>query len=204
MDQQALTEKAKYDLLWSKYPSYRDCSPGEIFAPLFLQFFKEELRKGETLIDFGSGTGRSINPFISSGLNVIMVDFSPHALDEEIRHFIHLCPDRASFVEACLWDLPDSLKPSDWIYCCDVLEHIPEQQIEAVLRGMAARMKKGGYFTICLQEDLSGKQLSLSLHLTVKDKEWWKRKLSCHFTILKEEPILEGLYYHCVLGAVKQ
>lgn len=200
MDNQALSERAKYDLIWSQYPSYRDCSPGEVFAPFFLQFFQTEICSSQSVIDFGCGTGRACHAFIAQNLNVTLVDFSSEALDEEIRNLLHLCPQMVAFVQACLWDLPKTLKSAEWIYCCDVLEHIPEERIDQVLKGISSRMKKGGYLSICLQEDLSGKQLGFPLHLTVKNKEWWQKKLSRYFSLLKEDPILEGMNYNCLIG----
>ncbi|HSX04780.1 MAG TPA: class I SAM-dependent methyltransferase [Rhabdochlamydiaceae bacterium] len=203
MDEQTLKERAKYDLIWSQYPSYRDCSPGEVFTSFFLQYFEKEIEEGQTLIDFGSGTGRACRAFLAKNLKVSLVDFSSYALDEEIQHLTTLCPDIVSFTEACLWKLPKNLLSADWIYCCDVLEHIPTNRIDQVLKGMASRMKKGGYLSICLQEDLSGKQLGFPLHLTIKDKHWWLQRLSRYFTVLKEEPILEGINLNCLIGPLK-
>ncbi len=193
-------EKAKYDLIWSQYPSYRDCSPGEVFASYFLRYFSAEFKNGQTIIDFGCGTGRVSKSFIAKNLNVKLIDLSPHALDEQITHLVHLCPECISFTEACLWELPETLQIADWIYCCDVLEHIPPKKVNQVLKGMSERTKRGGYLSICLQEDLSGKQLGFPLHLTIKDRNWWLKKLSRYFTILKEDPILEGLNLNCLIG----
>ncbi len=200
MDPEALKEQAKYDLIWSQCPSYRDCSPGEMFASFFLKHF--QVRAEQTIIDFGCGTGRACHAFLAHNLNIILVDFSPHALDEQIRHLMALCPDRLTFIQACLWQLPKSLRRADWIYCCDVLEHIPENRIDQVLQGMAHKMQKGGYLSICLQEDLAGKHFGFPLHLTVKDKEWWLAKLSHHFTIAKTSSVQEGLYLNvCIENA---
>ncbi len=200
MEKELVKEKAKYDLIWSQYPSYRDCSPGEVFAPFFLRYFSSELKPVQSIIDFGCGTGRAANAFIAQHLDVRLVDFSPHCLDEQISALVHLCPESLSFTEACLWKLPETLKAAEWIYCCDVLEHIPQRRINQVLKGMAERMKLGGYLSICLQEDLSGKQLGFPLHLTVKDRTWWLKKLSNYFTVLKEDPILEGINLNCLIG----
>ncbi len=200
MDPELLQERAKYDLIWSQYPSYRDCSPGEIFSAFFLRYFEAQIQAGQSLIDFGCGTGRASRPFLEKGLQVVLVDFSSYALDEQIGNLAALIPDQLLFVQACLWKLPKRLSSADWIYCCDVLEHIPEKRIDAVLKGMASRMKKGGYLSICLQEDLSGKQLGFPLHLTVRDRVWWLEKLSRYFSVLKEEPLLEALNLNCLIG----
>jgi len=197
MDKHALNEKAKYDLVWRDYPSYRDCSLGEAFASFFFESFKGEIRAGQTLIDFGCGTARVAKDFLVKGLNVTLVDISPYSLDEEMRNLIHLFTNQICFVQACLWQLPASLKSAYWIYCCDVLEHISEEYIDPVLEAMAKRMRFGGYFSICLQEDLSGQKLNRPLHLTVREKPWWEKKLSKYFAIVGEDIIADGLYYNC-------
>lgn len=196
-DEQSLQEKKKYDIIWREYPKYRECSPGEDFVSFFFEGFQSELRPGQTLIDFGCGTARVANDFISKGLHVTLVDISRYSLDEQIRHLLKLFSHQLHFVQACLWQLPSSLKPGSWIYCCDVLEHLPESHIDTVLKEMEKRMKKGGYFSICLQEDLTGKKLGHSLHLTIKDKSWWEEKLQKFFTIAGEDFVAKDLYFNC-------
>jgi SAM-dependent methyltransferase len=193
MDDVALEEKRKYDLLWTKVPGYRDVSPGQDLAPLFLALVKKELDGGQTLIDFGCGTGRAAKEFLIHDLRVQLVDISPECLDQEIQFLLHV-DERLQFHEACLWDLPKEIKSAPWLFCCDVLEHIPENRIDAVLKNMALRMENKGLFSICMKEEHCRGQLEFPLHLTVRPLEWWHEQLGNHFEILAEKSIEEGLY----------
>lgn len=196
MESRAQTEKTKYDVIWREYPNYRDCSPGEMFAPLFFDGFKNELRAGQTIIDFGCGTARVAKEFLSKGLNVTLVDISPYCLDEEIRHMLTLLSNQIHFQQGCLWQLPEQLKSAYWIYCCDVLEHIPEDQIDRCLEEISKRMRFGGYFSICLKEDLTGKKIGEQLHLTIKSKQWWEKTLSKYFNIVGEDAFADDVYFN--------
>lgn len=197
MDRNIRREKDKYDVIWRDYPTYRDCSPGEAFAPFFFDGFKGEIRAGQTIIDFGCGTARVAKEFIAKGLNVTLVDISPYCLDEEIRNLLPLFSNQIHFHQGCLWSLPKSIKSSYWMYCCDVLEHIPEEYIETCLDQIAKRTRFGGYFSICLKEDLAGKKLGHPLHLTVKEKDWWEEKINKHFTIIGQDAVADDLYFNC-------
>jgi len=197
MESEALREQAKYDVIWRELPSYRDCSPGEIFASYFFDGFKGKMRPGQTIIDFGCGTARVAKSFLAKGLNVTLVDISPYSLDEEVRNALKLFSQQIEFVQACLWQLPPSLKSAYWIYCCDVLEHIPEEKVDEVLAAIAERMRFGGYFSICLKEDLVGKEIGLPLHLTVKERGWWEERISKYFMIASEDVLSKGLYFNC-------
>ena len=197
MDEKTALEKKKYDVMWRDFPSYRDCSPGEMFAQFFFDGFKGEIRSGQTLIDFGCGTARVAKDFLARGLNTTLVDISPYCLDEEVRNLLPLFSNQIRFIQGCLWQLPESLKSAYWIYCCDVLEHIPEDMVDKVLAEMAARMRFGGYFSICLKNDLCGKQLGRPLHLTVKSKSWWEKRILQHFSICREDAIADDLYFNC-------
>ncbi len=196
METRDQTEKTKYDVIWRDYPQYRDCSPGELFVPFFFDGFKNELRAGQTIIDFGCGTARVAKQFLGKGLNVHLVDISPYCLDEEIRHILTLLSSQIHFHQGCLWQLPEDLKSTYWIYCCDVLEHIPEDYVEKCLEQIAKRMRFGGYFSICMQEDLTGKKLGHPLHLTIKDKDWWETKISKYFKIVGEDAFADDLYFN--------
>lgn len=193
MDLEAQEEKHKYDLLWTKVTGYRTLSPGEDLAPLFLALIKKEVETGERLIDFGSGSGRAAKEFALQELHVDLVDISPFSLDPEIE-LLRKIDKRIQFYEACLWDLPENLKEAPWIFCCDVMEHIPEKKIDCVLQNMARLMQKKGFFSICMKEEQCRGQLDFDLHLTVKPMQWWKEKLQQHFHVGWDMGLENGEY----------
>jgi SAM-dependent methyltransferase len=198
MDKIALREKKKYDLLWKENPDYRILSPGEEFFSHFADTFSQEIKEGDLLIDFGCGCARVAKKFLEIGLQVLLVDFSPHCLDAEVAFLLNLFANQLQFQEACLWDLPKDIPVAEWIYCCDVLEHIPESHVDKVLLGMAERTEKGGYLSICLEEDSFGKKVGEPLHLTIKERDWWRKKISSYWRIEKEFVTLDCYYNCCV------
>src|SRR5579872_4107618 len=141
LDPLYLKEKQKYTHLWRSVPEYREASAADHLAPACLAYFSKKILFGQRIIDFGCGAGRSAIPFLVKGLQVILVDFAETCLDAEI--FLHTASKKAQFWEACLWNLPPELPAADWVVCFDVLEHVPEEKIDAALRGMAQRMKQG-------------------------------------------------------------
>lgn len=86
-----------------------------------------------------------------------------------------------SIVEGCLWDHPP-LDRVDWIFCCDVMEHLPPEKVGLVLDRIFKECRKGGYFQIHHREDrwigASGKMHDL--HLTIRPLGWWTSKLIEH------------------------
>lgn len=200
MDKCALAEKKKYDAIWKGLPVYREISPGELFAPRFFEGFKGKIRPGQTLIDFGCGTARVTKEFVAKGLNVSLVDISRYCLDDEIRGLMDKSPSQVRFLQACLWQLPETLKSAHWAFCCDVMEHLPEEMVDEVLKGIAKRMRHGGYFNICLKPDLAGQFIGQPLHLTVKEASWWREKMKSFFTIVSDSELFDGLYYSALVS----
>ncbi len=175
-------EKRKYELMW-KENSYRVVSPGYNATLHFFEHFKGKIALGDSLIDFGCGTGAAASVFLPLGLQVQLVDIASNCLDEQILHLMRLLPGQIIFHESTLWDLSQDIAKADWIYCCDVLEHIPEMYIDAALSQMAEKCKKGGFFQIALQEEPFGDLIDMQLHLTLQPKEWWIQKLQTFFSI---------------------
>ena len=162
------SEQEKYVKMWEN-PDYRKVAPGEQLTDFFQLSCKPEA--GSRIIDFGCGTGRAAVALKEAGFNVSGVDFAPNCLDlsSNIPLSIHN-----------LWDLPESIS-CDWGYCCDVMEHIPPDKIDAVLTSLSKACKKGCFFNISMQPDFFSLGSSDKLHLTVMPVEWWITMLEKHF-----------------------
>ncbi len=192
-----LEEKEKYARMW-QYPAYRQVSPGNNLAMIFLYHFRAAMQEGETIADFGCGTGRASHIFLERGLNVNLIDIAPNCLDGEIQALTLLVPHRITFTEACLWELPENLEPTDWLYCCDVMEHLPEEYVPKTLENLARMNRKAGCFQIFLEDDTAfGGIIQDKLHLTIKPKEWWVEQLSKYWDIQAFGPELPGLRFSC-------
>lgn len=175
-------EKQKYEKIWA-HSKYRDFSPGLEATALFIEHFKKKIKRGDSIIDFGCGTGSASSFFFFQGFSVQMVDIAANCLNANIENLIALSFGRLQFIKACLWSLPQRLSKADWIYCCDVLEHLPEEYIDVVLSQMAKRTQKGGFLQIYLQEDLFGTLINDKLHLTVRPMNWWLKKIGIYWEI---------------------
>lgn len=165
-------ETAKYQDIWDR-GNYRTVSPGELSAAN--AFTLCNMSRGNTLTDYGAGTGRALSVFNGKGIESIAVDLV-NALEVEVPFYC-----------APLWCLPDELPITDWLYCVDVMEHLPPTKIDPALRQIEQKTVLGGYFQIAhFEDDWHGHKC----HLTVKDKHWWLNKLNEFFNVvyIEDEP----------------
>ena len=165
----AETEREKYELMW-EFDSYRYSSPGEHLVGVFLE--RMGAIPGDSVIDFGCGPGRATQKLQDAGLKVLGIDIAANCLDPDVS-----VPLRVE----CLWDFPDDIEVADWGYCCDVMEHIPPDKVDATLKGIRDRTKEGVFFNIAFQHDTHGEAVGKRLHLTVHSKGWWENKLREHW-----------------------
>lgn len=160
-----MNEREKYEKAWES-SQYRKYSPGErIFDKIANQLEPEE---GDTLIDFGCGTGRAAQKFADMGLEVTGVDIAENALDEGVS---------IEFIQADITDesLPISAK---FGVCTDVMEHIPTALVDSFLAEMHNAVEDKAFFQIAMFPDGFGRRLGLGpLHLTVADQKFWDEKL---------------------------
>jgi hypothetical protein len=81
-------------------------------------------------------------------------------------------------------------KSVDLIICTDVLEHIPENEIENTLTLIGDRGKMV-YFQIALFQHGGRFDDGSPLHITVKPREWWREQLKKHFHVLQDLPVFK-------------
>lgn len=152
-------EREKYRKVWD-IPQYSDYSPGEHLVEIAITYLG--MKQG-TLIDYGCGTGRATKKFQDLGYAAMGVDFASNCLQTDVP-----------FRNACLWDLPPM--SSDWAFCSDVMEHIPEEKVEVVFEAIRNRTLKGAFFQVHTANDGFGARVDEVLHLTVRPGEWWKEQ----------------------------
>ena len=155
-----IPDQDKYLAMWD-IPEYRAYSPGENAVDLFLEVVKPSGMVG----DFGCGTGRGgLGISQKSDCSVYLIDFAENCRDEE-----------AKFLPFYQRDLSKSIGlVFDYGYCCDVMEHIPTEDVETVIKNIMECCQKGAFFQISTVDDKMGVLIGQHLHLTVKPPEWWR------------------------------
>jgi 2-polyprenyl-3-methyl-5-hydroxy-6-metoxy-1,4-benzoquinol methylase len=136
------------------------------------------MRAGESVTDFGCGTGRAARVFQRHGLRVLAVDHAANCLDKGIPVPLEI---------ACLWDLPPH-PVTDHGFCADVMEHVPPEHVEATLAGIARRVSRAAFFKISTVPDGCGKLIGETLHLTVRPAGWWLETVGRHFRVRAATP----------------
>jgi hypothetical protein len=121
--------------------------------------------KPKTVLDFGCGQSRLFEKIEALGSTVTRYD---PAIPEIST------PPTGSF---------------DLVLNIDVMEHLPEDEIDPTLSRIAAHSDHALFIidTIPAKTTLPDGQ---NAHLTVKPPEWWQRKLADHF------PVVEPIFCH--------
>ena len=170
-------EQLKYASVWG-HPSgrYRKFSPGAFEATAACDWFFDQFpgHVNASVTDYGCGAGAAI-PFLAMNFD--------HVSAVDIVDVTGAGPrSKVSFHKAPLWDLPNSLWRSDFAFCCDVLEHIPQEKLNLSIAAIANKTKLAGWIRVGTLPDNLGRELiGASLHLTVEGHDWWKSKLQSFF-----------------------
>jgi 2-polyprenyl-3-methyl-5-hydroxy-6-metoxy-1,4-benzoquinol methylase len=173
-------ERATYEQVWTTVDTYGAMSPGVVYLPIFLDLVgAPPPRMGATVLDAGCGSGKGALALRDAGFHVGLCDVTAAGLVEEA----HSLP----FVEACLWHdlrhVPPRIKHQwgrstvDYVYCCDVLEHLPPQFTMLAVDQLLRIAKHGVFLSVALQPDQMGIWIGQPLHQTVEAFRWWRDSL---------------------------
>jgi len=156
--------------------SYRNHSPGEHLAEMFLE--TAEPKMGVTVIDWGCGTGRGGYQIhkLRPDLDITFVDFADNCLDEEVATAVEY-KDNLSFV---VEDLSErSGQASLFGFCTDVMEHIDEEDVDKVLSNILWSSQHVFFQIATLPSGFSHHHdINEELHVCQHDYHWWLRKFS--------------------------
>lgn len=162
-------ERETYEQMWG-VPVYSEYAPGEEYVEAFLEM--SGAGRASSVLDAGCGTGKGAVALRSRGFEVTMCDLTGAAIVLEARR-MHL-----PFLEACLWqDLRKVVGFHDWVYCCDVLEHVPPPFVMLVTSRLLEVARKGVFLSIALHPDDYGAWVGKPLHQTVQSFSAWRDQL---------------------------
>ncbi len=183
-------ERVKYEQMWG-LDSYAAHSPGAMFVPIFLDMAQTTMRG--SVLDAGCGSGKGAIALDSAGFAVRCCDVTDAGLIEAARRF--------AFTPACLWDdlIPD-VGFSDWVYCCDVLEHVPTPLTMLVVTRLLSVARRGVFLSISTVADVNGVWIGEPLHQTIQPFVSWRDHLN---TVARVKEARDFLNAACFLVVAK-
>lgn len=160
------SEKDKYTETWNT-AWYRQNSPA-------LRDFRRIVAWAEKyniqhILDFGCGSGKVDLALNDKGYSVRMLDIADNCLDRATKDALSAS---LTFETACLWDERVSQIRGDGVICIDVLEHLPEDKVDAVVDNILCAAPHGYCNAALFPHRYQGKEL----HLTLKPASWWFAK----------------------------
>jgi len=145
------------------HEGYRDFACHYKAAEIVYEYARKHNCK--KVLEVGSGRGYVSRILKAKGLDVTCLDISEHCYHTRVVE---------NFV---LWDMtqipwPFKDKEFDLVFSCAVLEHIPEDKVNAVIKEMARVSSCGvhGISTTSPPYDID------DTHQTIKPLEWWQSK----------------------------
>jgi hypothetical protein len=116
----------------------------------------------KTLLDFGCGAGRQYEEECYH----VLWGFMPTLYDPAVKAY--------------------SKKPTgrfDGVICTDVLEHVPERELDHVIADLVGYARKWCFISVCCRPAKGNKRLldGRNVHVTIKPPDWWREKLAAAF-----------------------
>jgi SAM-dependent methyltransferase len=178
-------ERETYEQAWAFKP-YAEYSPGVKYLPLFLDMTRTTMRT--TVLDAGCGSGKGALALKDAGFDVTCCDLTPAGLVPEAAD--------VPFVQTALWaDLKRQVGFRDWVYCTDVLEHIPPTFTMLVVSRLLEVSRRGVFLSIALMPDEFGKMIGKPLHQSLQNFAQWREQLDTVGHVIEARDLLHtGVY----------
>jgi SAM-dependent methyltransferase len=180
-----------YETMWGGVATYGAKSPGAEFVDVFCAMAGIQTADGLQVLDAGCGSAKGGLRLQAKGFTVTLCDLTSDGLIPEAA------PLR--FIQACLWhDLAEVFcgRSFDYVYCCDVLEHVPPTFTMLVAARLLQVARHGVFFSIALGTDEFGAFVGHHLHQTVQGFVDWRDALSEIGEVVECRDLgLVGLYY---------
>lgn len=168
-------ERALYQDVWQGVREYGTVAPGAQYLPLFLDMSQAD--RSDSVLDAGCGSGKGALALQGAGFkDVRLCDLTDAGLDDDARSL--------PFRSVCLWrPLRQQLwyrfgGRFDWVYCTDVLEHVPPVFTMLTIFQLLEVSRKGLFLSISLMPDSFGVWVGQPLHQTVQSFTQWRDQLS--------------------------
>lgn len=169
-----------YDYIYDHDPNYGSANPDR---DKYIDDYIRQFNNKSQLLDVGCGQGYNIMRL--KDYTIIGLEFSEVCVDK------YLVKLGWPVLLGSIIDYSKSGECYDGIICMDVMEHIPENQIDVNLVALK-KLGKSILFGIANHSDI---YYGYELHLTQKPLSWWERKLKEFFIDVKFIDVHNSFYY---------
>ncbi|MGE0363067.1 MAG: class I SAM-dependent methyltransferase [Vicinamibacterales bacterium] len=171
-------------------PQYADYSPGERYADVFASLAAPPA----TVLDAGCGTGKGMLALAARGFTVVGCDLTDVGLVPEARAF-------SVATGVSLWRPFAHPGSVEYVYCTDVLEHIPPTFTMLVVARLLEVARRGVFLSIALTPDAMGVWVGHPLHQTVRRYDEWLADLRELGTVRDARDLGSAGLYFLEIGA---
>jgi len=178
-------ERALYEDVWASIDTYGDHSPGEARLEMFRTMTGA---KAGSVLDAGAGSGKGAVALAAAGLTPTLLDLTDAGLGDDAQRF--------PFIGGCLWSEAAGVDAYEYVYCCDVLEHIPTEYTMLTVQRLLDAARVGVFLSIALVPDQCGIWVGKHLHQTVQPFTWWRDRLKDLGTLVEARDLIDsGVYW---------